>query len=179
MWHTDKHDSPVDQSSHGRRPRSSAWVITSYPCTVPTAKCLGYWWQHNLQARKSIEESIVKAKESLLCHWQHRSLSRFTLLSEWLKHFRDLHNSCPLWQKNWILSKCDLDLLNARVSGWWARILKIPHNHYKHMQCHQPYHPTSPIYNIMLQDSGKKAQVPSTPPLQWWLNHWLQHFHYG
>ena len=92
-----------------------------------TGKCLGVWWKGNLMATKSIEENIKKARRAFFLL---RSLGTFQGDLGPLSN-RLVVETCVLpvlmyGCENWILSRDDIELLEAFQGEMGKRILKLP-----------------------------------------------------
>ena len=96
-------------------------------------KCLGVWWKGNLMATKSIEENIKKARRAFFLLG---SLGTFQGDLGPLSN-RSVVETCVLpvlmyGCENWILSRGDIELLEAFQGEMTKRILKLSKHCHSH-----------------------------------------------
>ena len=89
-------------------------------------KCLGYWWQGDLFAKKAVEENVMKARRSFLMYPMGAFQGDLSPLST-----RSVIETCVVpvllyGCENWILSDMFLKLFVGRVSQESSEVAKIP-----------------------------------------------------
>ena len=97
---------------------------------VPAAKCLGYWWQYNMQARKAVNEGIIKARKAFFAMGS---------IGAYQGNLNPLNSRCifetciiPVLLygcENWILCEQDIMLLERFQDSMGKKMLKLPHHH--------------------------------------------------